>query len=182
MRNLHSRELVGRLDFEVGRPWGNTKLVTGYMLDDLMFRPLVREWFTTSSYIGVQRRFGQKLKLRVVGAYTRGWNVQDLTYVLAQAMRPGAEFTLKPAKNWQVDGKFYLSRGMGLHLYDNMDSGLLVTYTHGFRRDVVDGVGRVPVDFPIKVSFGFEQDNFYNFTGSSTSTNMFRPVIRLNIF
>ena len=183
LRNLHSRELVGRLDFEVGRPWGKTKLVTGYMMDDLMFRPLVREWFTTNTYIGVERRFGQKFKLRAVGAYTRGWNVQDLAFVTAQAMRPGAEFTVKPAKHWQVDGKFYLSRGMGFHLYDNMNSGLLVTYTHGLRRDMEDGVGRVAVDFPIKVSFGFEQDNFYNFTGSTTgSSNMFRPVIRLNIF
>lgn len=182
LRNLHSREFVGRLDFEVGRPWGHTKLITGYMLDDLMFRPLVREWFTTNAYAGIQQDFGRKLRLRVLGAYTRGWNVQDLTYVIAQAARPGAEFTYKPRTNWEVDGKFYMSRGMGFHLYDNMDSGLMVSYTHGFRRDVQDGMGRVPVDFPIKVSFGFEQDNFYNFTGGTGNSTMFRPVIRLNIF
>jgi tetratricopeptide (TPR) repeat protein len=181
LRNLHSREFVGRLDFEVGRPWSRTKLLTGYMLDDLMFRPLVREWFSTNAYIGVERRFGKSLRLRFIGAYTRGWRVQDLSYVIAQEARPGAEFTYKATKNWTVDGKFYLSRGMGMHDYDNMRSGLLVTYTHHWRRSVDDGLGRVPVDYPIRFSAGIEQDNFYNFTGGGQS-NVVRPVIRLTIF
>lgn len=181
LRNLHSRELVGRLDFEVGRPWGRTKLLSGYSLDDLMFRPLVREWFSTNAYVGVERRFGKSVKVRLIGAYTRGWRVQDLTYVIAQAARPGAEFSFKPARDWQVDGKFYLSRGMGMHDYDNMRSGVLVSYTRRWRRDVEDGFGRVPVDFPIRFSIGLEQDNFYNFTGSGNS-NILRPVVKLNIF
>jgi hypothetical protein len=74
-----------------------------------------------------------------------------------------------------------LSRGMGMHDYDNMNSGLMVSYTHRWRRNVDDGFGRVPVDFPIRISAGFEQDNFYNFTGSG-NTNMIRPVIQINIF
>jgi tetratricopeptide (TPR) repeat protein len=181
LRDLHSREFVARLDFEVGRPWGRTKLLTGYLLDDLMFRPLVREWFRTDAYIGVEHRFSQTFKLRLGGAYTRGWRVQDTTYVIAQAARPGAEFSFIPAKNWTIDGKFYLSRGMGLHDYDNMRTGLLVSYTHRWRRDVDDGVGSVPVDYPIRFSAGLEHDDFYNFTGSGNA-NIMRPVIKLTIF
>lgn len=181
LRDLHSREWVGRLEFEVGRPWGRTKLVTGYMLDDLEFRPLVREWFTTSSYVGLEHRWGQVFRLRGVAAYTRGWRVQELSFVTAQAAMPGAEFTIKPNKNWSVDGKFYYSRGMGIHDYDNMRSGLLVTYTHRFRRNLDDGIGQVPVDYPIRISAGVENDDFYNFTGNGKS-NIMRPVIRISIF
>ena len=181
LRNLHSRELVGRLEFEVGRPWGKTKLLTGYVMDDLMFRPLVREWFTTTSYVGLDRKFGKKIDARILGAYTRGWRVQDLGFVIGQAVRPGAELSIKPNKQWTIDGKFYLSRGMGMHEYDNMRSGLMVSYTHRWRRNVEDGIGQVPVDYPIRISAGFEQDNFYNFTGNGNSM-MIRPVIRLSIF
>jgi tetratricopeptide (TPR) repeat protein len=181
LRSLHSREMVGRLEFEVGRPWGHTSLITGYMVDDLMFRPLVREWFTTSSYLGIEHRWGRRLRVRGLAQYVRGWRVQDQQYAIAQAAEPGAEFSFKPSQQWRVDGKFFVSRGMGMHVYDNARSGLMVTYTHRFRVRVEDGMGQVPVDYPIRISAGFEQDDFYNFTGSGRSA-IFRPVIRLTLF
>ncbi len=181
LRSLHSREYVGRLEFEVGRPWGHTSFLSGYMVDDLMFRPLVREWFTTSSYVGLEHRFGQKLRVRGLAQYVRGWRVQDNQFAIAQAMKPGGEFTYKASRQWSVDGRFFWSRGMGMHVYDNMRSGLTVSYTHRFRRNMEDGMGEVPVDYPIRISAGFEQDDFYNFTGSGSS-RIFRPVIRLTVF
>jgi len=181
LRNLHSRELVGRLEFQVGRPWGKTSLVTGYVADDLLFRPLVREWFTTSSYIGLERRWGNRLVVRGLAQYIRGWRVQDLQYVIAQSLRPAAEVHFKYNRQWSIDANFALSRGMGMHTYDNMTSGVLVSYMRRWRRSVPDGAGEVPVDYPLRFSVGFEQDDFYNFTGNGPS-RMFRPVIRLTIF
>jgi len=183
-RDLHSRELVGRLEFQVGRPWGKTSLLTGYVIDDLLFRPLVREWFTTSSYVGVERRFGQKLTVRALAQYIRGWRVQELQYVIAQAMRPGAEVHYRPKKNWSVDANFALSRGMGLHTYDNATSGFFVTYQRPWRRPVRDGLGTVPVDYPLRISLGVENDTFYNFNsaGGVGSQMILRPVIHVSIF
>ena len=181
LRNLHSRELVGRLEFQVGRPWGQTSLITGYVAYDLLFRPLVREWFTTSSYLGLERRWGNRLVVRGLAQYIRGWRVQDLKYVIAQSMRPAAEVHFKYNRQWSIDANFALSRGMGMHTYDNATSGFFLTYTRNLRRSVSDGAAQVPVDYPLRISAGFEQDDFYNFTGNGSS-RMFRPVIRLTIF
>ena len=184
LRDLHSREFVGRLEFQVGRPWGKTSLLTGYVVDDLLFRPLVREWFSTTSYIGLERRWGQKLTVRALGQYVRGWRVQELQFVIAQEMRPGAEIHYRPKKNWTVDANFSLSRGMGFHTYDNATSGLFVTYQRGWRRALDDGMGTVPVEYPLRISAGVENDNFYNFNGAGGvgSQMIMRPVIRISIF
>ena len=37
--NLHSRTLVGGVDFRVGQPWGKTALVTGWAASDQQFQP-----------------------------------------------------------------------------------------------------------------------------------------------
>ena len=104
LRDLHSRELVGRLEFQVGRPWGKTSLLTGYVVDDLLFRPLVREWFSTSSYVGVERRLGQKLTVRALAQYIRGWRVQELQFVLGAGAAAGRRNPL-PAEEELVGGR-----------------------------------------------------------------------------
>ena len=38
-QNLHSRDVFANVEFTVGRPWGNTSLITGYSARDLLFRP-----------------------------------------------------------------------------------------------------------------------------------------------
>lgn len=180
LRNLHSRELGAGLEFRVGRPWGKTALITGYRVHDLLFRPLVREWFSTSSYAGLERQFGQRLKVRAIGEYVRGWQVQELNFALGQMARPVVSFDLRANKSWSVDGTFAYSRGMGFHAYDNFNSGLFVSYTRALRRTLDDGSGSIPVEYPIRFSAGFQQETFPNFTGSSQST--FVPVVRLTVF
>jgi tetratricopeptide (TPR) repeat protein len=182
LRDLHSREFVGRLEFEVGRPWGKYSMLTGYLVDDLLFRPLVREWFTTSSYVGLQRRWGERLTVRALAQYVRGWRVQDTSFAIAQELRPGAEVHYRVNNQWTVDANFALSRGQGFHTYDNAQAGFMVSYVRRLRRSVDDGLGQVPVDYPLRLSFGLQQDTFYNFTGAGQSNKMFRPVIRLTIF
>ncbi len=184
LRDLHSRELVGRLEFQVGRPWGRTSLITGYVADDLLFRPLVREWFSTSAYMGLEHRWGRKLTVRGLAQYIRGWRVQDLTYVIAQEIRPGGQIHYEPAKNWSVDANIALSRGMGFHTYDNATSGIFLTYKRRLRRSLDDGVGTVPIDYPLTISAGVENDTFYNFNsaGGVGSQMIMRPVIRISLF
>ncbi|HEU5452359.1 MAG TPA: hypothetical protein VFU76_10255, partial [Terriglobales bacterium] len=180
LRKLHSRELGGGLEFRVGHPWGKTALITGYRVHDLLFRPLIREWFDTSTYAGLEHKFGDRLTLRGIGEYIRGWEVQDLNFALGQLARPVVTFDIRANKSWRVEGTFAYSRGMGFHAYDNFNSGLFVSYTRALRRTVDDGAGGIPVEYPIRFSAGFQQETFPNFTGSSQST--FVPVIRLTVF
>jgi tetratricopeptide (TPR) repeat protein len=179
-RNLSSRDVGAQLEFRVGRPWGKTALVTGYSARDLQFDPLIREYFTTSTWVGVERKFGDKLAVRALGEYVRAWRVQDNLFATAQMMRPAAEFTYQANNRWSVDGTFALSRGQGFHTYDNMQSSFFISYIKPWRGRVTDGAGEVPVEYPLRFSIGIQQQNFPNFTGRDQS--MFRPVIRLTLF
>ncbi len=119
-QNLHSRDLVGSLEFEVGRPWGKNSFVTGYYVRDLLFRPQIREFFTTSTWVGLEHKFGQKSSLTVLGKYIRSWRVQNLEFAIAQVMVPGVRFEYKPNDRWTVDASMDLSRGQGFSLYNNV--------------------------------------------------------------
>jgi len=179
-RDLNSRDLGARLEFTVGRPWAKTAMVTGYSVRDLLFNPLVREFYSTSSYLGVSRRFGNRTKLTVLGEYIRSWRVQDNFYAIAQAARPAVRLEVKPTKNWEIEANGAYSRGMGIHDYDNVQSGIFISYVKPLRRMFDDGTGNVPVEYPLRFSIGFQQDNFMNFSGRGQS--IYRPVFRLSLF
>ncbi|HWR15807.1 MAG TPA: tetratricopeptide repeat protein [Terriglobales bacterium] len=179
-RDLSSRDLGARLEFTVGRPWGKTALVTGYSVRDLQLNPLPREFFSTSSYAGISRKFGQRVKATILGEYIRSWRVQDQFYAIAQAARPAMRLEIKPAKNWEIEANGAYSRGMGIHDYDNVQSGIFISYVKPLRRMFDDGSGQFPVEYPLRFSIGFQQDTFMNFSGRGQS--IFRPVIRLSLF
>ena len=177
---LNSRDLGANLQFTVGRPWGKTAMVTGYSVRDLQFNPLVREFYTTSTYAGVTRKFGQKVKLTVLGEYLRAWRVQDQLWVDGQAARPAVQFEYKPNRNWLIEANGAYDRGMGIHDYDNVQNGIFISYMKPLRRMWNDGAGQVPVEYPLRFSIGFQQDNFMNFAGRGQA--IFRPVFRLSLF
>jgi len=181
LQDLHSRDLGASLEFEVGRPWGSNALVTGYSVRDLLFRPLIREFFTTSTWAGMEHKFGQKTSLTVLGKYVRSWRVQDLTFATAQALIPGARFEYKPNDRWSFDGSMDFTRGEGFHLYDNVQSGFLISYVKPIRRSVNDVNGSLNVDYPLRFSVGLQQQSFFSYTGTG-STSAFRPVVRISIF
>jgi tetratricopeptide (TPR) repeat protein len=179
-RDLSSSEKGARIQFTVGRPWGRTALLTEYSIRDLQFHPLVREFWSTTTGIGVQHQFGEKLKVAILGEYIRSWRTQDTSFWIAQAMRPAGQFSYRVNNRWSVDGRFSFSRGEGFHDYDNIQSSFLINYVRGVRRNVSDGAAEVPVEYPLRFSFGVENANYFNFTGQNQS--ILRPVIRLTLF
>jgi tetratricopeptide (TPR) repeat protein len=180
-QNLHSRDAMASLEFIVGRPWGNTSLVTGYSVRDLLYRPTIhREYFTTSSYIGLQRKFGTRFTAAALAESLRSWEVYGPRYITAQALLPGARFDLRATSRWSLQGSFLLSRGAGYHAYDNAQGQLLLSYTRSMRGTLKDGTGDIPVSYPIRFSVGVEQQTFYNFPGSTRTTLL--PVVHLSLF
>jgi tetratricopeptide (TPR) repeat protein len=180
-RDFSSRDLVGNLDFIVGRPWGHNAIVTGYHVRDTQLDPVQREYFTTSSYAGYQRAWGRDraLKTTFIGEYIRSWRIQDGFYALAQAMRPAVQAEWQGAR-WGFDGYFAWTRGQGSHIYDNAQSSFFVSYTKPWKYRTWDGAGEVGVEYPLKFSLGISQQSFFNFTGDQRSK--FVPVIRLTFF
>jgi tetratricopeptide (TPR) repeat protein len=181
LRTLSSSDKGGRIEFIVGRPWGKTALITGYQVRDLQYNPLIREYFTTATYAGIQRQFlNRKLKASILGEYIRSWRVQDLLYTTAQAMRPAAEVEYRPNNRWSFDASFQLNRGEGFHSYDNVQSGFFISYLKPWRRTLQDATGEVPVEYPLRFSFGIQTQDFMNFAGRGQA--LIRPVIRLTLF
>ncbi len=179
-QNLHSRELGAGLQFIVGRPWGRTQFITGYDVRDLLFRPLIREFYSTSTSAGVQHEFSQRLRIAVLGQYIRSWRVQDTSYWIAQALRPEFQVEWKPSLRWSATGDFAYSRGEGIHDYDNVLSSFFISYNKPLRRIVSDSLGQVSVEYPIRFSFGVQDANYYNFAGHNET--IVRPVVRLTLF
>jgi tetratricopeptide (TPR) repeat protein len=180
-KSYSSSEFGGSLQFVVGRPWGRTHLVTGYEVRDLKFNPIVREFFSTTTSVGLEHQFGKNLKVAALGEYIRSWRAQDFAFYLAQAVRPAGQFEYDINDRWSVEGNFTFSRGMGFHNYDNVQNSFLINYLRPFHRNMGDGSGQLPVEYPLRFSFGLESANYFNFTGSG-STNLLRPVVRLTLF
>jgi len=179
-QDLHSRDASANLEFTVGRPWGNTALLTGYSVRDLLFRPVIREYFSTSTYIGLQHKFGKHLTATVLGEYLRSWRVQDTQFAIAQAMLPGARIEYKSGTHWTMQGEFTLSRGQGFHAYDNAESQFLISYVRPVYRKFDDGSGDIAVAYPARFSFGLQQQTFYNFAGQSKTAIL--PVVKFTWF
>lgn len=179
-QNLNSRDLSASAEFTVGRPWGHSSLITGYTVRDLLFHPLVQEYFNTSSYIGFQRKFGSRLTAAVLAEDLRSWRVQGADYAIAQAFLPGGRFEFRANPRWNVQGSFLLSRGEGFHQYDNAQSEFVVAYTRAGRGNSRDGGEGASVAHPFRLSFGVQQQTFYSFAGGSRNTLL--PVIHFKLF
>jgi tetratricopeptide (TPR) repeat protein len=178
--DLHSRDAFANLEFTVGRPWDGTSLLAGYSARDLLFRPSVLEYFSTASYVGLQHKFGSRLTAALLAESLRSWQVLNTNYATAQALLPGARFDLRANREWSVQGNFILSRGEGFHEYDNAQSEFTVSYVRSIHKTLKDGTGDVPVSYPLRFSFGLEQQTFYDFAGSSRTTIL--PVVHLTLF
>ena len=179
-QNLNSRDAFANVELTVGRPWGSTSLITGYSVRDLLFHPMVQEYFNTSTYAGLQHRFGSRLTAAVLAEDLRSWRVQNTRYAIAQAILPGGRFDFRATPRWSVQGSVIVSRGSGFHAYDNVQSQFLVSYVRPLHGSVRDGSGETGVSFPIRFSLGVAQQTFYDFPGSSRSTVL--PVVHLTLF
>jgi len=179
-QNLSSSEVGGRIQFTVGRPWGRTQLITAFSVRDLQFNPLIREFYSTVTSGGLQHQFGKNLKVAVLAEYIRSWRVQDQLSWTAQALRPAGEVQYKFNNRWSADANFSLSHGQGFHAYDNVQNSFFISYTKPIRRSMEDVGGSVPVEYPLRFSFGIETADYYDFTGNGQT--IFRPMVRLTVF
>jgi hypothetical protein len=179
-QNLTSSDWYGTLEFQIGRPWGNTAMLTGYSVRDLNYNPLHQEWYQTSSYIGLQRKFGEKMTAAALWEYIRAWAVNGTLFGTGQAIVPAFRFNYQFNRRWDLNANFAWSSGRSFHSYDNMEGGFFISYQKPLRRSMNDGAGEVAVKYPLRFSFGFEQQAFYNYPG--TGQVQWHPAFRLTLF
>ena len=82
----------------------STSLITGYSVRDLLFRPRIEEYFNTSSYVGLQHKFGNRLTVAALAEDLRSWRVSNTQYAIAQALLPGGRFDFRATPRWNVSG------------------------------------------------------------------------------
>ena len=180
---LNSNDVGETLQFTVGRPWGKTALITGYTRRDLTFSPQVRQFFTTSSYVGLQRKFfDDKLTASASAQYIRAFQVQDQLYATAHVWRPAATVQYRVNPSWTVDGQVAYEGGAAFQQYDNVYGSFFITYVRPIHRSFNDDAGESRLIYPLQFSVGLQAEQFPNFTGTMTSGTLIRPVFRLSIF
>ena len=179
-RDLHSRDLGAALDFRVGRPWKKTALLTGWGTRDLQFTPVIREYFYTSSYVGVEHKFSERLSFKVLAEDLRAWRVEDNRFAIAQALRPAGSVEYSPTKNWTVHASMAYSRNMGFHAYDAVQSAFSLSYARPISRAFHGEGDEVVLRYPIRFSVGLQQESFFNFAGNNSQ--QFRPYVQVNLF
>jgi predicted Zn-dependent protease len=178
--NLHSQALAGAVDFRVGAPWGKTALVVGWGSNDQQFTPVHFEDYLTSSYIGVERRFGERLTVKAVAEDLRSWRVVGTRSGIAQNLRPAGTVDFTPNRNWDLQVSTAYSSTRGFHAYDKIQNGFSISYARPFHRSFNDDSGTVVLQYPIRFSAGIQQETFFNFTGGKNQ--QFRPYVRISLF
>jgi len=178
--NLHSRDLTAAVDFRVGRPWGNTALVTGWGALDQLYGPVLSENYYTSAYVGFEHRVSERLNFRAVAEDLRAWRIEFGRYATAQALRPAGSVQFSPTRNWSIQASAAYSRNMSFHAYDAVQSGFAVSYQMPFRRQFKDGSEKVDLKYPIRFSAGLQDESFFNFVGGQNQ--QFRPYVSISLF
>ena len=180
---LNSNDLGTTLQFTVGRPWGNTALITGYTRRNLTYSPLVRQYFTTSTYAGLQRKFfDRKLTASLLAEYIRAFRVQDTLWATAHVLRPVGTVQYNMNPSWSLSGQFAYEGGASFQDYNNAYGSFYISYVRPFHRSFSDDAGDYKIAYPLQFSLGIEAEQFPDFTGTAKSGTLIRPVIRLSIF
>ena len=178
--NLSSHAMAGAVDFRVGAPWGKTALVTGWGANDQVFSPGNLENFYTAAYVGIERRFSERLNVRAVVEDLRAWRVVGTRSGIAQNLRPAGTIDFIPKRNWEIHASTAFSSTRGFHVYDVSQNGLSISYAMQFRRGFNGESGRETLKYPIRVSAGLQTESFLNFTGGPSQ--QLRPYVQVSIF
>jgi tetratricopeptide (TPR) repeat protein len=177
--NLHSRALTAAVDFRVGAPWGKTALVTGWGSNDQLYTPTNYENYYTSSYIGLERKFSNRLTVRAIAEDLRAWRIVGKNSGIAQDLRPSGVVDFTPARNWELQASAAYSDTRSFHVYDAVQTGFSISYMRPFTRKFNDQTGEVYLKYPIRFSGGIQQQSFFNFPGGH---QQFRPYISITLF
>ena len=154
--------------------------MTGWGANKETFSPVNYEDYFTASYVGIERRFSDRLNVRAVVEDLRAWRVVGANSGIAQNLRPAGSIDFIPKRNWDIQASTAFSSTRGFHVYDATQNGISLSYAMQLHREFNDGAGGVRVKYPIRFSGGLQEESFTNFTGGKNQ--QFRPYVQISIF
>jgi hypothetical protein len=138
------------------------------------------ENYLTSSYLGIERRFGERFNVRAVAEDLRAWRVVGTNSGIAQNLRPAGSVDFTPNHQWDVQLSMAYSSTRSFHAYDAIQNGFSISYARPFHRKFNDDSGTVVLQYPIRFSAGFQEETFFNFSGGQNQ--QFRPYVQISLF
>ena len=178
--NVNSVATSAAVNFRVGSPWGKTALLTGWGYNKQQFSPVHYEDYYTSSYIGVERKFGERFNVKALAEFVRAWRVVGADSGIAQNLRPAGTIEYMPNHKWAVQVSSAYSSTRSFHVYDTTENGVAVSYARPFHRKFKDDSGAVVLEYPIRFSAGVQDETFFNFSGGHNQ--QLRPYVRISLF
>ncbi|HKF50421.1 MAG TPA: tetratricopeptide repeat protein [Terracidiphilus sp.] len=178
--NLSSKQFTAAVDFRVGSPWGRTAMVTGWGESKQTFSPTNYQNYFTSSYIGLEHRFGERLNVRAMVEDLRAWRVFNANSGIAQNLRPAGWLGYTFKRNWDFQVSSAYSSVRSFHAYDATQNGFSISYALPVRRRMTGEGTPLTLAYPIRISGGVQSENFFNFT--SGHNQQLRPYIGITIF
>lgn len=183
---ISEQMLSGAVNFRVGAPWGKTAMVTGWGANNQKFNSSKlgnAQNFTTSSYIGLSRRFSSKLSVQAVMEDLRAWRIEPFSPIhsaIAQAIRPAVQIDFAPTKflNFQATSAYEDTRGF--HVYDMTENSFTVSYERPLSRTFNERSGSQRLRYPLRFSAGVREEGFLNFTQGPSQKLL--PFFSLEIF
>lgn len=176
----YSREVAAKVNFRVGTPWGKTALLTGWGVDDLWFNKAHIEYYFTSSYVGIDHKFSQRLEVKALAEFVRSWRIYRNRYGIAQSLRPAVSIDFIPKRDWDLQFSSAFSSVRGFHVYDATENNLSLSYSRPLSRMFRESSTPLPLKYPIRFSVGVRQETFFNF--SSAQNQRFIPYAGITIF
>jgi hypothetical protein len=93
--------------------------------------------------------------------------VQANDYAIAQTLRPRFGLDDRINERWSFSASSAWSTGRSFHAYDNVTSSVMVSYTREHNWNESVGSETASVAYPMRFSFGVQQQSFYDFPGQS---------------
>jgi len=112
----------------------------------------------------------------------RAWRVvpfSPLHSAISQAIRPAGTIDFSPTPYWDVQATSSYESTRGFHVYDAVQNGFSVSYTHPISRSFADSKRKLLLKYPIRFSAGIQEETFLNFTQGK---NQIRPYVSITIF
>ena len=178
--SVNSVATSAAVSFRVGAPWGKTALLTGWGRNDQQFSPVNYQDYYTSSYIGLERKLGERLDVKAITEDVRAWRIVGSNSGIAQNLRPAGTVEYMPNHKWDVQVSSAYSSTRSFHVYDATQNGVSVSYARPFHRRFNDDSGAVVLEYPIRFSAGVQQETFFNFTAGHNQ--QLRPYVRISLF
>jgi len=136
------------------------------------------EAYYTSSYIGIERKFGERLNLKAIAEDVRAWRIVGANWGNAQNLRPQQPWTSLQTINGCA-GFNRLFRHQEFSRLRHDPKWFSISYARPFRANSMT-IPNGRLEYPIRFSAGIQQESFFNFTGDQNQ--QFRPYVRISLF